>query len=154
MIRKISLKIKRILIIVFLYKDIRIPEVNTMRILIDADGCPVTEIAEETAFRENIPCLIFCDTSHIFKSPYAQIIICEKGLDSVDFTILNRCRKNDIVITQDYGLASMCLVKKSFPINQNGLRYTNENIDSMLITCQVSKLDIFKNFREEQPLNI
>ena len=110
-----------------------------MRILIDADGCPVTGITEETAFRENIQCLIFCNTSHILESPYAQIIICEKGLDSVDFAILNRCRKNDIVITQDYGLASMCLVKKSFPINQNGSRYTNENIDSLLNSRYISK---------------
>ena len=57
-----------------------------MRILIDADGCPVREIAEETAFRENIDCLIFCDTAHIIESPHAQTIICDKGPDSVDFS--------------------------------------------------------------------
>ncbi len=110
-----------------------------MRILIDADGCPVTKIAEGIAFREKIPCIIFCDTAHIIKSPYAQVIICEKGLDSVDFSILNRTCENDIIITQDYGLASMCLVKKTFSINQNGLRYTNENIDSMLNSRYISR---------------
>ena len=110
-----------------------------MRILIDADGCPVTSIAAETAFRKDIECLIFCDTSHIIEKPHAQTIVCEKGPDSADFSILNHSRKNDIIITQDYGLASMCLAKKTFPINQNGYRYTDDNIDSMLNSRYISK---------------
>ena len=110
-----------------------------MRILIDADGCPVTAIAVEIASAENIDCFIFCDTSHIIEYPYAQTVICDKGPDSVDFSILNHSRENDIIITQDYGLASMCLVKKTFPINQNGLRYTDKNITSMLNSRYVSQ---------------
>jgi len=41
-------------------------------------------------------------------------------------------RKGDVVITQDYGLAAMCLARGAVPLNQNGMVYTNENIDALL----------------------
>lgn len=37
-----------------------------MRILIDADGCPVTKNTIAIAEKYNIEVLIFCDTSHYF----------------------------------------------------------------------------------------
>ena len=38
----------------------------------------------------------------------------------------------DIVVTQDYGLAAMCLARHAVPISQNGMVYTNNNIDALL----------------------
>lgn len=38
-----------------------------MKILIDADGCPVVDICIKSAKRHGIECLILCDTSHIFE---------------------------------------------------------------------------------------
>ena len=29
------------------------------------------------------------------------------GADAVDFALINLCKKNDIVVTQDYGVAAM-----------------------------------------------
>jgi uncharacterized protein YaiI (UPF0178 family) len=52
---------------------------------------------------------------------------------------VNRVNKGDLVVTQDYGLAAMVLSKQANVINQNGLRYTNENIDQLLFTRYVSK---------------
>ncbi len=52
--------------------------------------------------------------------------------DSADFYIVNRAKKGDIVITQDYGLASLCLSKGIIPVNQNGIVFTNDNIDGFL----------------------
>ena len=48
-------------------------------------------------------------------------------------------KNGDIVVTQDYGLAAMCLARGAKPINQNGLFYTNENIESLLFTRYVAK---------------
>ena len=42
---------------------------------------------------------------------------------------MNAVSKYDIVITQDYGLAAMCLAKGAFVLNQNGKEFTDENID-------------------------
>ena len=110
-----------------------------MKILIDADVCPVVDIDVILAFKNGIECIIFCDTSHIIEKENAKTIICSKGLDSTDFALLNRAEKNDIVVTQDYGLASMCLSKKAFALNQNGLFYTEENINSLLMSRYISK---------------
>lgn len=103
-----------------------------MRILIDADACPVTRTAIDIAKKYNIPVMVFFDASHVFFDDYAIINICDKGKDSVDMVILKSLEKNDIVITQDYGLASLVLAKSGYALNQNGLIYTDLNIDSLL----------------------
>ena len=103
-----------------------------MTILIDADGCPVVNLALKIAGKYSIPCIILCDTSHVFEKPGAITITVSKGNDSVDFALVNMVHARDIVITQDYGLAAMCLARNAVPINQNGMVYTDENIGALL----------------------
>lgn len=103
-----------------------------MTILIDADGCPVVDITVRIAAEYRVPCIILCDTAHVFEKPGAQTITVSKGADSVDFAIVNRVAPGDIVITQDYGLAAMCLARRAVPISQNGMAYTDANIDALL----------------------
>ena len=110
-----------------------------MRILIDADGCPVVDITVKLATSYNLECFIFCDTSHQFEKKGATTLTFSKGADSVDFALVNRLECGDIVITQDYGLAAMCLAKKATVLNQNGTVYTDDNIDSMLLSRYTSK---------------
>lgn len=110
-----------------------------MEIFIDADGCPVVDITICIALKNNLKVTIICDTAHIFNYDNINTIIVEKGMDSVDFSLVNKVKKGDIVITQDYGLAAMCLAKNAVPINQNGFVYTNENIDDMLFKRHISK---------------
>lgn len=101
-------------------------------ILIDADACPVVNetirIAENFGFR----CILICDTAHEMHRDGAETIIVSKGADAVDFVLVNRVQKDDIVVTQDYGLAAMVLAKQGHPIDQNGRLYTAENIDQLL----------------------
>lgn len=80
-----------------------------MRILIDADGCPVTNIAVSISKSHGLECIIVCDSPHIFNSDYAQVITVDKGADSADMKLVNIALKGDIAVTQDYGLAAMCL---------------------------------------------
>lgn len=110
-----------------------------MKIYIDGDGCPVIELSIETAKQYNIDCILISDTSHNFEKYELQIITVSKGADSVDFKLVNMIEKGDIVITQDYGLAAMCLAKQAIGLNQNGMIYTNENIDSLLFSRFLSK---------------
>lgn len=53
--------------------------------------------------------------------------------DAVDFSLINLCKKGDIVVTQDYGVAAMALGKGAYGIHQFGRWYTNENIDQLLM---------------------
>jgi Uncharacterized protein conserved in bacteria len=103
-----------------------------MTILIDADGCPVVDITVKIAAEHKIGCVILCDTSHVFEKAGAKTITVSKGSDSVDFALVNMVQAGDIVVTQDYGLAAMCLARCAVPISQNGMVYTNDNIDALL----------------------
>lgn len=110
-----------------------------MRIFIDADGCPVVDITIKMAQRNNIPVTIVCDTCHVFSRENVDIITVDKGADSADFRLVNLISKGDIAVTQDYGLAAMCLAKNAFVINQNGMIYDDSNIDSLLLARHTAK---------------
>lgn len=117
----------------------RLLKLFNMRILIDADGCPVVDLTVKLAKKYGLDCIILCDTSHEFNREGARTVVVEKGADSVDFKIVNLVGENDIVVTQDYGLAAMCLARKAVPISQNGMVYSDKNIDQLLFTRYVSK---------------
>ena len=110
-----------------------------MKILIDADGCPVVKQATQIAKENNFEVVIFCDTSHIINSDYAQIITVSNGADSVDFALVNEVQSGDIVVTQDYGLAAMVLSKGGKAITQNGMIISDSNLGLLLTSRYESK---------------
>ncbi|MBP3938908.1 MAG: YaiI/YqxD family protein [Clostridia bacterium] len=110
-----------------------------MKIFIDADGCPVVDITVRIAKANSIGCFIICDTAHEFRKDGAETIVVEKGADSVDFRLVNLVSQGDIVVTQDYGLAAMCLARKAVPLSQNGLVFNDKNIEELLFSRYVSK---------------
>lgn len=103
-----------------------------MRVLIDADACPVVDIAVKLCKQFHIPCLLLCDTAHILHKDGAETLIFDKGADSVDFALANRAMPGDLVITQDYGVASMCLAKGARILHQDGWEYTIYNISGLM----------------------
>lgn len=110
-----------------------------MRIYVDADACPVIPIVEQVAEKNNIAVTLLCDTNHVLDSDYSEVKIIGAGADAVDFALINLCRKNDIVVTQDYGVAAMALGKGAYAIHQSGKWYTDENIDQMLMERHLGK---------------
>jgi uncharacterized protein YaiI (UPF0178 family) len=105
---------------------------QAVRILVDADACPVKEIILRMAKRLNIPVTMVIDTAHELDDGYSAVVTVDKGADSADYVIVGMAARNDIVVTQDYGLAAMVLAKGASAIDQNGMTYTNENIDALL----------------------
>ena len=103
-----------------------------MKILIDADACPVVDIAVKLCKEYALSCTLLCDTAHTMHRDGATTLIFDKGSDSVDFALANRVEPGDIVITQDYGLASMCLARQAQVIHQDGWLYTEYNIQALL----------------------
>jgi uncharacterized protein YaiI (UPF0178 family) len=104
-----------------------------MRILVDADACPVKQIIVRTAKQKQIPVIMLIDTSHELNDGYSQVVTVDKEADSVDYALMGMLAKDDVVVTQDFGLAAMSLGKGARVINQNGLVYTNDNIDKLLM---------------------
>ncbi len=110
-----------------------------MKILVDADACPVKDIIETVAESLRIPVVMLIDTSHILSSRYSEIILVSKAPDAVDFALINRTSKGDIVVTQDYGVAAMALGKGAYAIHPGGKLYTEYNIDIMLMERDIAK---------------
>ncbi len=103
-----------------------------MGLFIDADACPVTDLAIEIAKSRGVEVVLVCDSSHEMRREGARTITVLKGADSADFALVNLLQKGDVVVTQDYGLAAMCLAKGARALNQSGLVYTAENMDGLL----------------------
>lgn len=110
-----------------------------MKLVIDADGCPVVALAVKTAEKYGVRCVLVCDTAHTFSNVSAEIITVSQGADSADFRIVYLLDAGDIVVTQDYGLAAMCLAKNATAINQNGLIYSEKNMDELLLSRYIHK---------------
>lgn len=110
-----------------------------MHIFVDADACPVVGIVEDIAAKYSIPATLLCDTNHVLTSDYSEVIVVGAGADAVDYKLISICRKGDIVVTQDYGVAAMALGKGAYAIHQSGKWYTNENIDQMLMERHLNK---------------
>ena len=110
-----------------------------MTVYIDADACPVTRIAESIAKEYHIPVILLCDTSHRMTSDYSTIKTIGQGADAVDLALINLCKKGDIVVTQDYGVAALALGKGAKAIHQSGREYTDDNIDTLLMERHLAK---------------
>lgn len=109
------------------------------KILVDADSCPVKDIIVKIAKEYAFEVIMFADTSHIINEDgYSQIITVDKHSNSADIVLINAALKGDIIITQDYGVASMALSKLCFCINNNGMIYSENNIDRLMFERHLS----------------
>lgn len=104
-----------------------------MKIIVDGDGCAGRDIIEKTASGFGIGLLIICDMNHAIFSDYGEVKIVDSGFQSVDMYVVNNCCKGDLVVTQDYGVAALCLPKGAACISPSGYIYDNENIERLLM---------------------
>lgn len=103
-----------------------------MRLLIDGDACPNRKEVLDLACHYQVETLLFIDYTHHIEDDRIQIIMCDVGKDSVDQEILTHVDSGDIVITQDYGLASLSLMKDALVLHVSGKRITENNINNLL----------------------
>ncbi|SES62114.1 YaiI/YqxD family protein [Anaerobranca gottschalkii] len=116
-----------------------------MRILVDGDGCPkvVKSCCREIAKKYKLPLTFYTTLAHYSDLTDSQedhvFLDCKD--QSVDIKLVNDTQQGDIVITQDYGLASMVLAKGGNPLGVRGEIFTHDNIDNfLLIRHQNTKL--------------
>lgn len=106
-----------------------------MRLVIDGDGSPVKDTTIEVAKKFSLPVVIVTSIDHYSTKEYPEFvdfIYVDRGADSADFKIVSVIKPEDILVTQDYGLASLTLVKAAHVMHQSGMEYTAMNIDSLL----------------------
>jgi uncharacterized protein YaiI (UPF0178 family) len=110
-----------------------------MKILVDADACPVKDIILKHARSRQLRVMMFIDTSHELNDGYSEVIMVDKGRDSADFALISRTEKGDVVVTQDFGVAAMALARGCLVLNQNGLIFTATNIGALLEERHISQ---------------
>lgn len=110
-----------------------------MRIIVDADACPGRQIIEDLGKEYGLEVIMYCDINHALFSDYSSIRYMDSGFQSVDMAIANEARVNDIIVTQDFGVAAMVLGKKAHAIGPKGFVYTNENIDKLLFERHIAQ---------------
>ena len=118
-----------------------------MRILVDGDSCSKQLQIEKLASKKNIPVLIYCSYSHLIKSNYSKVLMGDDGNNRVDNKIYADCKQGDIIVTNDIGLASLCLLKTNNVITNYGKVLNKENIEYELGKRNLSKSVIKKTKR-------
>ncbi|PLT31994.1 YaiI/YqxD family protein [Bacillus sp. V5-8f] len=114
-----------------------------MKIYVDADACPVKDIIISEASDFEIQVILVTSFSHFSNAEQplgVKTIYVDSGADAADYRIVKLVEKGDIIVTQDYGLASLGLAKGIIVLHHKGFRYTNENIDQLLQTRYLSAM--------------
>ena len=103
-----------------------------MKILVDADSCPkkAMMILIELAGLYNVPLLAISSFNHHIEG--VERIIVGNEPQAVDMVLINKTGKGDIIVTQDWGLASLVLSKGGNCVATKGYVYSKEKIDFML----------------------
>lgn len=114
-----------------------------MKIYVDADACPVKDIVISEGTNADIPVILVTSFSHFSSAEQpsgVETIYVDDGADAADYRIMKLAEKGDIIVTQDYGLASLGLAKSCKVLHHKGFIYTNENIDQLLQTRYFSAM--------------
>lgn len=109
-----------------------------MRLLIDGDACPDKQAIKVLAVKYHVEMYVYIDYAHVLEDDYYQVIECAVGHDSVDMAIVHEAKMEDLVITQDYGLASLLLGKGVKVLHVSGMIIDADNIDLLLASRYIS----------------
>src|SRR3984885_14379714 len=109
------------------------PTLNTTRIYVDADACPVKDEIYRAAPRHGLPVSVVAGQFiRVPQDPMIERIAAGSGMDAADDWIAERATRGDIVITSDIPLASRCVKAGAEVIAPNGKPFTEQSIGMTL----------------------
>ncbi|MBS4199699.1 YaiI/YqxD family protein [Bacillus sp. FJAT-49732] len=106
----------------------------TTTIYVDADACPVKSEIALIAKEFELHVYFIASYDHISnqEGKSGEWIFVDPGKDSADMYILNHIKREDVLITQDIGLASLALAKGVYALSHRGSEYKEESIQTAL----------------------
>ena len=109
------------------------------KIIVDGDACPFKNDIMNLADKYEKELYIVFSTSHISNYPdQVKTVMVDNQKEAADLAVVNLAKAEDIVITQDYGLAAMVLAKKARVLVNRGLVADGQNIDQLLAFRHIS----------------
>jgi uncharacterized protein YaiI (UPF0178 family) len=112
-----------------------LPADPSLRILVDADACPVKEEIYKVALRHKVPVAIVSNSP--FRIPRHELVrrvMVDDRFDAADDWIAEHADANTVVITADILLAERCLKAGASVIGNNGKPFTMDSIGSAIAT--------------------
>jgi len=106
-----------------------------MRILVDADACPVKDEAYRVALRHEVPVVIVSNARlRIPEHPLIERVVVSDAFDAADDWIADVADARTVVITADILLADRCLKKGAAVIAPTGKPFTTSSIGAAIAT--------------------
>ena len=120
---------------------------NSGRMFIDADACPVKAEAERVATRNRMR-MVLVSNGGIRPSanPLVESVFVPDGPDEADKWIADQCGPGDVVVTGDIPLAARCVAAGARVIKHTGEELTDANIGMVLATR-----DLMTDLRSADP---
>lgn len=104
---------------------------NPIRILVDADACPVKEEVYKVAFRLELPVSIVANSYlRVPEHPLIERVVVGDGADAADDWIAENADAASVVITADILLAERCLNVGAQVIAPDGKTFDQNSIGS------------------------
>lgn len=114
-----------------------------MKVIIDADACPVKDIVTKETRDKNIEVILVSSLSHFSSKElesHVRTVYVDAGPDAADYKIVELAEAGDVIVTQDYGLASLLLPKGCTVLHHTGFEYNRMNMDHLLETRHMSSV--------------
>jgi uncharacterized protein YaiI (UPF0178 family) len=108
---------------------------DPIRILVDADACPVKDEIYKVAFRRAVPVRIVSNARlRVPDHPLIERIVVSDGFDAADDWIAEQADARAVVITADILLADRCLKAGASVLGPNGKPFTLASIGGAIAT--------------------
>ncbi|HMI41278.1 MAG TPA: YaiI/YqxD family protein [Sphingomicrobium sp.] len=108
---------------------------SAIRILVDADACPVKEEVYRVAFRRHVAVRVVSNSRmRVPDHPLVERILVSDAFDAADDWIAERADAETVVITGDILLADRCLKAGATVIGHNGKPFTAGSIGGAIAT--------------------
>jgi uncharacterized protein YaiI (UPF0178 family) len=108
---------------------------GAIRILIDADACPVKEEVYRVSYRREVPVRVVSNAwLRVPPHPLIERVVVSDRFDAADDWIVEQANARTVVITGDILLADRCLKKGATVIGPNGKPFTSASIGGAIAT--------------------
>ncbi|MEP7222927.1 MAG: YaiI/YqxD family protein [Novosphingobium sp.] len=106
-----------------------------MRIMVDADACPVKDEVYKVALRREVAVTIVSNSPiRVPQHPLIGREVVSDGFDAADDWIAERANARSVVITADILLADRCIKAGATVLAHNGRAFTSSSIGSQIAT--------------------
>jgi uncharacterized protein len=108
---------------------------GALRILVDADACPVKDEIYKVAWRRGVPVTVVSNQRiRVPEHELIERVVVSDAFDAADDWIVEQADARTVVVTGDILLADRCLKKGATVIGPNGKPFTAASIGGAIAT--------------------